>query len=63
MKKFKCEDMMCGHCVARIEEGLKGAGISHSVSLEEKSVTVNEDKDCEKAAQILDDLGFTPVEI
>ncbi len=63
MKKFKCEDMMCMHCVGRIQKGLEDAGIAHSVDLDTKTVTVNEDGDGAKAAEILDDLGFTPVEL
>lgn len=61
MKKFKCEEMMCEHCVSRIDGALNEAGISHQVDLATKTVTIEEKES--QAAEILDDLGFTPVEI
>lgn len=62
MKKFKCEEMMCEGCVNRIKAGLEGAGIKHTVDLASKTVDV--DELCqEKAVEILDDLGFSAVEI
>lgn len=61
MKKFRCEEMMCGNCVARIEKALEAAGIEHKVELGEKTVTV---EDCEaKAVELLEDMGFSAVEI
>ncbi|MEY8338359.1 heavy-metal-associated domain-containing protein [Lachnospiraceae bacterium 62-35] len=63
MKQFKCEDMMCMHCVGRIDKGLEAENISHGVDLDTKTVTIHEDSEAKKAAEILDDLGFTPVEI
>lgn len=62
MKTYHCEEMMCNGCVGRIEKGLDQAGISHKVDLESKTVTINEDGSCQKAVEILDDLGFSPVE-
>lgn len=63
MKTFKCEEMMCGHCVSRIDTALTEAKIDHSVNLDSKTVTVEGCDNCAaKAAEILDDLGFTPVE-
>lgn len=64
MKKFRCDDMMCGHCVSRIDNALTEANIGHQVDLETKTVTVEgDDSQMTEAAEILDDLGFTPVEI
>ncbi|RGY95696.1 heavy metal-associated domain-containing protein [Clostridium sp. AM58-1XD] len=63
MKKFRCEEMMCANCVARINKGLEAENIGHSVDLDTKTVTVNEDGEAAKAAEVLDDLGFTPAEI
>ena len=62
MKKFKCEEMMCGHCVSRIDTALTEANIKHQVDLDSKTVTIEEDGCVAEAAEILDDLGFTPVE-
>ncbi len=33
MKTFRCEEIMCDHCVSRIKNGLGGAGIGHKVDL------------------------------
>ena len=63
MKTFRCEEIMCDHCVSRIKNGLGGSGIGHKVDLEHKTVTVEEDSQAEKAVDILDDLGFSAVEI
>ena len=55
MKTYKCEEMMCEGCVNRIK---------NTVDLSVKTVTIDGDKDCEaKAVEILDDLGFTAVEV
>lgn len=62
MKTFKCEEMMCEGCVNRIKTGLEGAGIRHTVDLAAKTVEVDEASQ-EKAVEILDDLGFTAVEM
>ena len=62
MKKFKCEEMMCGHCVSRIDTALTEANIKHQVDLDSKTVTIEEDGCVAEVAEILDDLGFTPVE-
>lgn len=62
MKKFKCEEMMCNHCVSRIDTALTEAKIEHSIDLDSKTVTIEGSEDCEKkAVEILDDLGFDPV--
>lgn len=63
MKTYLCEEIMCGHCVSRIQEGLKEGGIENQVNLEKKTVTIEQDRDVEKALEILDDLGFSSKEI
>lgn len=64
MKTFKCEEMMCEGCVSRIKKGLDEADIKNTVDLASKTVTIDEDADCEaKAVEILDDLGFSAVEV
>lgn len=61
MTVFKCEEMMCDHCVSRIDAALTEAKLEHKVDLETKTVTVEGCEKCAaKAAEILDDLGFTP---
>ena len=64
MKTYKCEEMMCEGCVNRIKKGLDAAGLKNTVDLSVKTVTIDGDKDCEAAAvEILDDLGFSAVEV
>ena len=64
MKTYKCEEMMCNGCVNRIDKALTGAEIKHTISLENKTVTIDGCANCEKmAVELLDDLGFTAVEI
>ncbi len=64
MKTYKCEEMMCEGCVNRIKKGLDGAGIKNTVDLSVKTVTVDGDTDAEaRVVEILDDLGFTAVEV
>lgn len=64
MTVFKCEEMMCNHCVSRITTALSEAKLDHKVNLDDKTVAIEGGEDCvKKAAVILDDLGFTPAEI
>ena len=64
MKTFKCEEMMCNHCVSRIDTALNEAKIDHKVDLETKTVTIEGCENCAaKAGEILDDLGFSAVEV
>lgn len=63
MTTLKTEEMSCNHCVERIQSALKKASIAHEISLENKTVLI-EDSDCvSKAVDILDDLGFSAVEV
>lgn len=62
MITYKVEEMSCNHCVSRIEKALTEAGIEHEVSLENKTVTIqDEQKNGEKAVELLDDLGFSAI--
>lgn len=64
MTVFKCEEMMCNHCVSRITTALSEAELEHKVNLEDKTVTVEGCENCaEKAVEILDDLGFSAVRV
>lgn len=63
MKTFYCEDMMCEKCVERIHKAMDGANLEHQVDLASKTVMIEGCEKCAaKAAEILDDLGFTPIE-
>jgi|WetSurMetagenome_2_1015567.scaffolds.fasta_scaffold1932341_1 copper chaperone len=59
MKVIVVDDMSCVHCVARLTEALKKAGISGTVSLEKKTVTVD-DKDVRIAEAAIKKAGYTP---
>ena len=64
MKKFKCEEIMCNGCVGRIEKALTESGIGHKVDLAEKTVFLEGDESTiQKAVELLDDLGFSAVEM
>ncbi len=60
MTTLKVPDMHCEKCVARITNALNEAKLSFSVSLADKTVTVDGGaEEIEKAKSELDDLGFT----
>lgn len=62
MPVIKVADMHCEKCVARITKLLTEEGLDFSVSLEDKTVTVNGCQHCVKSAlEALDDLGFEGV--
>lgn len=62
--KISVPDMHCENCVKRINNALKEKGIKFSVSLEEKTVTVDGCEHClSTALSELEDLGFTPEKI
>ena len=62
--KINVPDMHCENCVKRINNALEEAGIKFSVSLEEKTVTVDGCEHClSTALSELEDLGFTPEKI
>lgn len=61
MTKIAVPDMMCENCVKRITNVLTEADLKFSVSLEEKTVTIDGCENCVKTAvSELEDLGFTP---
>ena len=64
MTKLYVEEMHCSKCVERITKALTAAGLDFTVSLEDKSVTVNGCDHCVKTAvEELDDLGFSAVPV
>lgn len=64
MRKYKCEEMMCNGCVGRIEKALGEAGIGHRVELNDKTVSLDGDESViKRAVELLDDLGFSAVEV
>lgn len=59
MEIMKVADMHCEKCVERITKAMEKAEIKATVSLEEKTVTIDGCDNCVKTAmEILDDLGF-----
>ena len=54
-------DMHCSKCVERITNALNAAGLKFTVSLPDKTVTIDGCDNCVKTAvSELEDLGFTP---
>lgn len=61
MTTISVPDMMCENCVRRITEALTKAELKFTVSLPDKSVTIDGCEHCTKTAlEELEDLGFTP---
>lgn len=63
MTILKAEEMSCNHCVERIHNALKEASIEHEISLEDKTVSIKDSESTKEAVEILDDLGFSAVEV
>lgn len=62
MATLSVEGMHCNKCVERISNVLEEAGLTYTVSLEEKTVTIDGDENCVKTAiEELDDIGFEAV--
>ena len=62
MAVLKVEEMHCEKCVERINKALSAAELDFSVSLADKTVTVNGCEHCVKTAvSELEDLGFSAV--
>lgn len=60
-RKILVPDMHCEACVRRITKALDSAGLKFTISLENKTVTVDGCEHCLKTAlSELEDLGFTP---
>ncbi|HAL20977.1 MAG TPA: metal-binding protein [Ruminococcaceae bacterium] len=60
-RKISVPDMHCNACVNRITKALTAEKLDFTVSLEDKTVTVNGCEHCLKTAlDTLSDLGFTP---
>lgn len=62
MVKLHAEDIQCSHCTGRIEKALEKANIKAEISLENKTIKV-EEADKSTVLEILDDLGFPGKEI
>ncbi len=62
MTVIKVEDMHCEKCVERITKAMTREELDFSVSLVDKTVTINGCEHCIKTAlEVLDDLGFEGV--
>lgn len=60
-RKISVPDMHCDGCISRIKKALTAEKLDFTVSLEDKTVTVNGCENCLKTAvDTLSDLGFTP---
>ena len=61
MTTISVPDMMCENCVKRITTALSEADLKFTVSLADKTVTIDGCQNCVKTAVgELEDLGFTP---
>ena len=61
MTTISVPDMMCENCVKRITNALNEAILTFSVSLADKTVSIDGCENCVKTAMgELEDLGFTP---
>ena len=61
MTTISVPDMMCENCVKRITNALTGADLKFTVSLADKTVTIDGCEHClATAVSELEDLGFTP---
>ena len=61
MTTISVPDMMCENCVKRITNALPQAELKFTVSLADKTVTIDGCQNCVKTAVgELEDLGFTP---
>ena len=61
MTTIPAPDMMCENCVKRITTALSEADLKFTVSLADKTVTIDGCQNCVKTAVgELEDLGFTP---
>ena len=61
MTTISVPDMMCENCVKRITTALSEADLKFTVSLADKTVTIDGSQNCVKTAVgELEDLGFTP---
>lgn len=61
MTTISVPDMMCENCVKRITNALTQAELTFTVSLADKTVTIDGCQNCVKTAMgDLEDLGFTP---
>ena len=61
MTTISVPDMMCENCVKRITTALSEADLKFTVSLADKTVTIDGCQNCVKTAvSELEDLGFTP---
>ncbi len=59
MTQLKVADMHCEMCVKRITNSLNDAKLSFSVSLQDKTVSIDGDENTLKTAiSALDDIGF-----
>lgn len=60
MTTLNIKEMSCNHCVERINTLLDSLSIKHTISLDNKTVTIDGSSDEVRCAiEELDDIGFT----
>ena len=61
MTTISVPDMMCENCVKRITNALQAVELTFTVSLSDKTVSIDGCQHCvQTAVSELEDLGFTP---
>ncbi len=58
--KVNVTDITCKHCVMKIEKSLMMDNLKAKVSLEDKSVSFNNEADKDKIIQSIKKAGYTP---
>ncbi|MBK5201150.1 MAG: heavy-metal-associated domain-containing protein [Spirochaetaceae bacterium] len=60
MVKLIVKDMMCQHCVKKIDNALEDANIKHEINLEDKTVSVDVDSmQLLEVLEKLENLGYS----
>jgi len=64
MTVLSVPEMHCNNCANRIDSALKAADLKYTISLDDKTVSIDGCEGCvAKAVSELDDLGFSATEI
>ncbi len=60
MTVLNIKEMSCNHCVQRINTLLENLSIKHTISLDDKTVTIDgSQNEVNRVIEELDDIGFT----
>ncbi len=58
MKVLNVPDMHDGVCVRRIKKAFLEEHIQNEINLQKKTVTIHKDTEAERAAELLNEIGF-----